>query len=243
MTHVLVIRKREVSEPAALPPHPPHPYLYLHLIVFSSHLQVQARADCGAGETSCVHAHLDPEQVARQQDVQIHYGDGAMSSGHKVSRPRAKGPSPLPSPELKLNPKPKPHPHSPHQASYAAEVEQHERRTRQRGRQMFTSAQWLKQARPEVQCLPHLDARHGMGNCVAGATRPTLTDCHQHLLYRHTRAPSSASMCLLDSLEPQRHAQAAHTARWWSGVTSRGARRPRRAYAAARHARPAGTSA
>ena len=30
-------------------------------------------------------------------------------------------------------------------------VEQHERRTRQRGRQMFTSAQWLKQARPEVQ--------------------------------------------------------------------------------------------
>ena len=93
-SHVLVIRKREVAEPAALPPHPPHPHLYLPLIVFSSHLQVQAAG--GAGETPCVHAHLDPGQVARQQDVQIHYGDGAMSSAHKVSRPRAKTPSPLP---------------------------------------------------------------------------------------------------------------------------------------------------
>lgn len=28
--------------------------------------------------------HPDPEQVARQRDVQMHYRDGAMASAHKV---------------------------------------------------------------------------------------------------------------------------------------------------------------
>ena len=117
-------------------------------------------------------------------------------------------PSPLPPSETELEHQPEHWPKaeaapSPHQASYAAEVEQHEQRRRQRGRLMFGSAQWLQQARPEAQCLPHLDARHGMGNCEAGMTRPTLTYCHHRLLYRHARAPSSASVRLLDSTEPQ----------------------------------------
>lgn len=143
--------------------------------------------------------HLDPEQVARQHDVQIHYRDGAMASAHKVSY--ATGPTiTIIVFELERPPEHWPKAEaasSPHQASYAAEVEQHEQRRRQRSRLMFSSAQWLQQARPEAQCLPHLDARHGMGNCEAGVTRPTLTHCHHQLLYRHARAPSSASVRLL----------------------------------------------
>lgn len=151
--------------------------------------------------------HLDPEQVARQRDVQIHYRDGAMANGHKVSyatvpiitvtvirtrtrTSRSSEPEHWPKAEAAS---------SPHQASYTAEVEQHEQRRRQRGRLMFSSAQWLEQARTDAQCLPQLDARHGMGNCEAGETRSTLTHCHHHLLYRHARAPSSASLRLLGS--------------------------------------------